>query len=79
MAKVNPEVWPEDTIECMGAVGGVLFNALYRRRAELEAERLRRFEQVVADVASKFVHLPPERVDEEIDETLGRICELCRR
>ena len=75
MAKVNPEVWPEDTIERMGAVGSVLFNALYRRRAEVEAERLRQFEHVVSEAASKFVHLSPERVDEEINETLGRICE----
>jgi transcriptional regulator with GAF, ATPase, and Fis domain len=71
----NPKVWPDDIVERLGAVGEVLFNALYRRRAEVEADRLRRFEQVVAGVASKFVHVPPEQVDEEIDETLGRICE----
>jgi transcriptional regulator with GAF, ATPase, and Fis domain len=71
----NPKVWPDDIVERLGAVGEVLFNALYRRRAEVEAERLRRFEQVVADVASKFVHVPPEQVNEEIDKTLGRICE----
>jgi len=71
----NPKVWPEDIVERLGSVGEVLFNALYRRRAELEAERLLEFEQVVADVASQFVHMTPERVDEEIDKTLGRICE----
>jgi transcriptional regulator with GAF, ATPase, and Fis domain len=71
----KPKVWPDDIIERLGAVGEVLFNALYRRRAELEAERLRRFERVVADAASKFVHVPPEQVDEEIDKTLGRIGE----
>jgi transcriptional regulator with GAF, ATPase, and Fis domain len=41
----------------------------------MEAERLQQFEETVADVASKFVHIPPERVDEEIEESLGRICE----
>jgi transcriptional regulator with GAF, ATPase, and Fis domain len=75
ISSTNPKIWPDNIVDRLGAVGEVLFNALYRRRAELEAERLRRFEQVVADVASKFVHVPPEGVDEEIDKTLGRICE----
>ncbi len=71
----NSKVWPDDIVERLGVVGEVLYNALYRRRAEVEAERLLQFEQVVTDVASKFVHMPPERVDEEIDKTLGWICE----
>ena len=75
MSYPSPRTWPDDIIERLGTVGEVVFNALHRRRAEMEAERLRRFEQVVADAASSFVHLPPERVDEEIDTTLRRICE----
>ena len=75
ISSTNPKVWPDDIVDRLGAVGEVLFNALYRRRAELEAQRLRQFEHVVADVASRFVHVPPEQVDEEIDKTLGRICE----
>jgi transcriptional regulator with GAF, ATPase, and Fis domain len=71
----KPKIWPDDTLEHLGVVGEALFNALYRRRAEIDAERLRRFEQVVADVASKFVHVSPERVDGEIETTLGRVCE----
>jgi len=39
MAKSESEMWPEDTLECLAAVGRVLFNALYRRQAELEAEQ----------------------------------------
>jgi formate hydrogenlyase transcriptional activator len=70
-----PKVWPDDIVERLGTVGEVLFNALYRRRAELETDRLQRFEQVVADVASKFVHIPPKQVDGQIDKTLGLICE----
>jgi formate hydrogenlyase transcriptional activator len=71
----NPKIWPEDVVERVGVVCEVLYNALYRRRAEMEVEQLRRFERVVSDVASKFVHVPPEQVDEEIDKALGRICE----
>ncbi len=71
----NPKTWPEDIVERLGSAGEVLYNALYRRRAEVEVERLRSFERLAAGVASSFVHLPPERVDEEIDNALGRICE----
>jgi transcriptional regulator with GAF, ATPase, and Fis domain len=71
----NPRTWTDDIVERLGAIGEVLFNALYRRRAELEADRLLQFEQVVAAAASKFVHVTPEQVDEEIEKTMGRICE----
>jgi DNA-binding NtrC family response regulator len=39
MAKIESEIWPEYSLECLAAVGQVLFNALYRRQAELEAEQ----------------------------------------
>jgi transcriptional regulator with GAF, ATPase, and Fis domain len=71
----SPKVWPEDTVACLGAVGGVLFNALYRRRAEVEAERLQRLEKVVSDVAARLVRISANDVDAEIDNTLGRIGE----
>jgi transcriptional regulator with GAF, ATPase, and Fis domain len=75
LSQPTPRAWPEYIIERLGVVGEVLFNALYRRRAEIDAEKLRQFESIVADVASKFVHMSPERVDEEIEKTLGWICE----
>jgi formate hydrogenlyase transcriptional activator len=39
MSKTSSEIWPDDTAECLAAVGEVLFNALYRRQAELDAEQ----------------------------------------
>ena len=38
-------------------------------------ERLR-FEEVLSDLSSKFVNLPPAEVDHEIDDALRRVCEL---
>jgi len=38
-------------------------------------ERLR-FEELLADLSSKFVNLPPAEVDHEIEDALGRVCEL---
>jgi len=75
MAKVNPHVWPEDTIECMGAVGGVLFNALYRRQAEVEVEQLQRLERVISDVAAKMVCVRKDSMDAEINDALAQIGE----
>ena len=39
MAKVDPAVWPEDTTKCQAAVGEILFNALYRQRADIALEQ----------------------------------------
>jgi transcriptional regulator with GAF, ATPase, and Fis domain len=75
MAKVNSHVWPEDTIECMGAVGGVLFNALYRRRAEAEAEQLQRLEQLMSDIAARLVRVRADGVDVAINKALAQIGE----
>jgi formate hydrogenlyase transcriptional activator len=71
----NPKVWPEKIVEYLGVIGEVIYNALNRRKAETQAESLRRFEQVVAKAASSFVHLASARVDEEIEGTLGLLCE----
>jgi formate hydrogenlyase transcriptional activator len=35
----NPKVWPDDIVGRLGAVGEVLFNALHRRRADLELQQ----------------------------------------
>jgi formate hydrogenlyase transcriptional activator len=71
----NPKAWPDDIVERLGAIGVVLFNAIYRRQAELEAKQLRKFDRIVSEIASNFVHLPLEQVDGEIEKALGEICE----
>ncbi|TVR61610.1 MAG: hypothetical protein EA420_11365, partial [Candidatus Competibacteraceae bacterium] len=45
-------------------------------QAELE-ERLR-FETVLAELSARFVNLPPERVDQEIEEALRRLVAALR-
>ena len=39
ISSTNPKVWPDDIVDRLGAVGEVLFNALYRRRADLELQQ----------------------------------------
>jgi transcriptional regulator with GAF, ATPase, and Fis domain len=75
MARVDPYEWPEDTIECLGAVGGVLFNALFRRRAEVEAEQLRQLDRVMSDIAARLVCVPADGMDAEINNALAQIGE----
>jgi formate hydrogenlyase transcriptional activator len=75
MAKVNSHVWPEDTIEWMGAVGHVLFNALYRRQAEVDAERLQRLDGVISEIAARMVRVRADDAEEEIVNALAQIGE----
>jgi len=72
----EPRTWPENTLERLGSVGIVIYQALHRRRAEITLERLQLFEHLVAETAADFVNIQPDRVDKEIDRTLGRICEF---
>ena len=39
ISSTNPKVWPDDIVDRLGVVGEVLFNALYRRRADLELQQ----------------------------------------
>jgi len=78
----SPQVWPEDTVDCLRVVGQVLFNAYYRRRAEAETEQLRRLELVVSDIATKMVCIRNDSMDAEIKNALAQIgettdAELC--
>jgi len=62
IAKNSSVIWSKETIDRLATIGGVLFTAIYRRRAEIDAERLRQLQQTLAAIASEFVHLSPERV-----------------
>jgi signal transduction histidine kinase len=54
----------------------LIVNRLQRRRAERElADRLR-FESLLSDMSSRFVHVPNESVDEEVEQALGKIAEF---
>ncbi len=70
----NPKVWPDDIVERLGAVGEVLFNALYRRRADLELQ------QAYDEIRKLKDHLEAEnitlrkelRTSFEDDELIGK-------
>jgi transcriptional regulator with GAF, ATPase, and Fis domain len=39
LSRSSPKVWPKDTVECLGVVGQVLFNAFYRQTADNALEQ----------------------------------------
>jgi len=75
LARRRPNEWPAETVECLAAVGGVLFNALYRRKAEVEAEQLQRLQQVISDLAARLVRARADVIDVEINKTLATVGE----
>jgi len=82
LSRSSPKVWPEDTVNCLRVVGQVFFNAYYRRRAEAEADQLRRLEQVVSNIATRIVCSGANHINTEINNALAQIgettdAELC--
>jgi len=75
MAKANPTVWPEYTVECLAAVSGTLFNALYRRKAEVLAEQMLRLEQIISEVAADVGQAGADDLDAQINRALRQIGE----
>ena len=69
------KVWPEDTVECLGTIGSVLFNAFYRRRAEAETEQLQRLDRVISEVGARMLCVRDDSMDAEVNDALARVGE----
>ncbi len=67
--------WPIKYIPRLGLLGKIFASAMGRARDRLELEKRLRFETLLADLSGRFVNLPGDRVDEEIDDALKRVCE----
>jgi formate hydrogenlyase transcriptional activator len=70
------QTWPEEYIPRLHQLGEILVNALDRRENRLELEKQLRFERLLAEISGRFVNLPAERIDSEIEDAQRRICEL---
>ena len=55
---------------------GFIEDITERKRAEEALEDRLRFEQLLSGISARFVNLPPDRVDFEIENGLGKILEL---
>jgi formate hydrogenlyase transcriptional activator len=57
---------------------GVSLDITARKRAEQALEERHQFEHLLSDISSRFVNIPPDRVDSEIDNALKQILEFFR-
>ena len=67
--------WPERVVERLQLLAQVFANALDRKEAEDSLQGLRRFESLLVDISARFVNLPAERIDSEIEDAQRRVCE----
>lgn len=74
IGSTNPKVWPEGIVERLGTVGEVLFNAMYRRRADLELKQAYDEIRKLKDrLETENITLREElRTSFEDDELIGR-------
>ena len=55
---------------------GVSFDITERRQSEQALEERLRFETLLTEISARFVNLPADRLDSEIEDAERRICEL---
>ena len=70
------QTWPEDYIPRLRLLGEIFANALERRESRLQLEERLGFETLLSEISARFVNLPPDRMDNEIQYAQRRICEL---
>ena len=67
--------WPVYVIERFLIVAQVFANALIRKQAEEYLKERLEFESLLVDISARFINLPVEQIDNEIEDSQGRICE----
>ena len=67
--------WPDSVVKRIELVGQIFANALTRKHADEQLDSLRKFESLVVDISAKFVNLPTDLIDAQIEDTQRCICE----
>jgi transcriptional regulator with GAF, ATPase, and Fis domain len=68
--------WDPHIVQRLEFVAGIIAAGLNRTIAQRRIDALHEFEQVISRVSHRFVNLPPESVDAEIEGGLGMIAEV---
>jgi len=68
--------WPETVVMGFRLIAQVFANALARRQAEQTLRNRLRFEQMVSNLSARFLAIPFDQVDSEIDKALRQIMEF---
>ena len=69
------KVWPAEYVPRLVLVGKIFVNALERAQDRAELEQRLRFETLLADLSGRFMNLPGDLVDGEINSALNNICD----
>ena len=67
--------WSKRIVDGFRLIGHVFANALARKKAEESLEERLRFEIMLSYISARFVNLPSNQVDSEIEDALGCVCE----
>lgn len=67
--------WPPEYIPRLRLLGEIFINALERRRVRLQLEEQLRFEMLLTEISGRFVNMPADQVDHEIEDAQRRVCE----
>ena len=70
------QTWPEEYIPRLHLLGDILVNALERREDRLRSEEELQFKTLLSEISTRFVNLPADRIDSEIEDAQRRVCEL---
>jgi PAS domain S-box-containing protein len=67
--------WPETVVKGLQLIAHVFANALARKEAEKSLQERLQFEMLLADISARFVNIPSDQIDGEIEDAQRRICE----
>jgi len=67
--------WPARLVQRIQLVAQIFTNALARKQAEVALEFRLRFETLLSEISARFVHLPADQVDTQIEDAQRQICE----
>jgi len=67
--------WDDELISRVQLLADILGNAMHRREVQQELEERLRFQLLLADISGRFVNIPVEDIDTEIESSLRRLGE----
>jgi len=67
--------WTQPIVKGCQLIAHVFANALARKQADKSLQERLQFEMLLADISARFVNLPSDRIDGEIEDAQHRICE----
>ncbi|MEW6667169.1 MAG: sigma 54-interacting transcriptional regulator [Thermodesulfobacteriota bacterium] len=72
-ATKRERTWPDELVQRLKLVGEVFANALMRQRTDRELQERLKFERLLSGLSARFVNLPNQQVDKEIEQGLKLI------